>query len=879
MLGKFIEELDKRGIPWSIENPTNSLLWCLYFFLFAIVHGEWVDCHACAFGGARKKLTTFLVSDAVLFKSLNRFCPGDHEHEEWGYDHATSTFNAAKEAEYPDDMCRTYANIVLDIAQRRGLFVNDFNAKSVATGPQQQKRGRRVPQLIAEFLWTKTVLVQHVPAVDHKKMLIKPFLDFPAGCKLLRTEANKGNEGNLTLCVFGCYRSQQQFVDVARQLWHPYDELKNLPDAMIKCLFWYLSSAPADITKYRVEGIHKLQKLNAALTTLETNLHQQMNRDVARVLQGKNVLLMRQTAEDMKWPDMKLFDEMTDGFTFTGILVLVAFSNLRPAILGRLKLTASDELLSELVQVTEKEKSQGWLEGPFDTDGVTKMLGAEWLPVRRFGVKQKAKVRPIDDFRENNLNQTFGSVERPELRTMDHVLWSLVVLAQHLTFHERMVFRLSDGSVLEGEVHSEWKRLKPSFKVTCVDLQSAYKQLATHPSEQKRTVVTLWDKDSGKPMCYVSRVLPFGASASVHHFLRVSSFLHAAGLHVGLCWATYFDDFAVLTHECHEKSALNTALSLFEIFGFRYSQDKLLPFDKKTELLGVELDLTNVDSGFIKVRNKQSRVDETVGFLEKILDDGAFLASEMPSKLGKLQYAEAQLWGRCGRLALADIRELANSGMGRMQLDHSTCRAIGLLKDKLKTGKPKTLRISRKERPVLVFTDGSLEYENGEPVASIGGVCIEPNGAVQVFGASVPMELLNIWMEDGEKEHAIGLVELYAVLVALHTWQVELQQNRLLIFVDNWPVVDALVKGVSGQSTWRDLLMTYEMLDERIQPLAWVARVPSSSNPADPPSRGTLVGLEFLMPFNVCQCKCPVMQRELQQIVNGELKQKGEVQM
>lgn len=145
VLGKFIEELHTRGIPWSVENPTNSLMWNLHYFLFAIVHGEWVDCHACAFGSTRKKLTTFLVSDGAIFQPLQRFCPGDHEHEPWGYDHDTSTFNTAKEAEYPDGMCDTYASIVQHIIDSLGVKPEDFMKKSTATAPQVQRRGRRVP--------------------------------------------------------------------------------------------------------------------------------------------------------------------------------------------------------------------------------------------------------------------------------------------------------------------------------------------------------------------------------------------------------------------------------------------------------------------------------------------------------------------------------------------------------------------------------------------------------------------------------------------------------------------------------------------------------------------------------------------------------------
>ena len=886
VLGRLVEESHKRNIPWSIENPTNSLMWSLKFFLFAIIHGEWIHCHACAFGSTRKKLTTFLVSDAALYEPLQRFCPGNHEHEAWGFDHATSTFNTAKEAEYPDGMCRTYADIVQQIVLQRGLHVHDFNGKPTAAAPQVQKRGRKVPQLVSEFLWTKAVLVRNIPNVDNKKCLTQPHGDIPKGCKLLRTEANKGKDGDLTLCVFGCFRTMQQFVDVSRQIWHPYDELKNLPDSLVRTLFWYLTTAPSAITKHRINCLTRWRTTEAKLRSLESELHGQMSEPVACVLRGKNILLMRQVAEEMNWPDVNLFDEMTQGFELTGnfsacgifkpqvniptLSVAQLKQNtkfLRPTILGRMRLTEASELQTELMEVTEMEKSKGWLEGPFTAEEITNKYGHDWLPVRRFGVKQKNKTRPIDDFRENTLNQTFGSVERPELRTMDHVLWALAVLAQYLTFHEHMQFKLSDGSTLDGDVHDEWKRLRPIFKTTCVDLQSAYKQLAVHPDEHHRTVVTLWDNQKRKPVCYTSKVLPFGASASVHHFLRVSSFLQAAGLHMGLCWAAYFDDYALLTHECHEKSSLHAALELFDVFGFLYSKDKLAGFSDCTELLGVELNLQSVDSGHIKVQNKQSRIEETVQFLDKMIEERYIAVDQMPSKLGKLQYAEAQLWGRAGRLALVDIRHAASLGKVTVELDGRACKAVELLRSKLLSGRPRTISVSKKKMPVVIFTDGSLEYDNGKHVTGIGGVCILPSGHVEIFGAAVPQEILDDWTENDDKDHVIGLIELYAVLTALHTWSRHITLERVVVFVDNWPAVDALVKGVSTQRTWRDLLMTFETLDEKQQSLHWFARVPSSSNPADPPSRGTLSGLDFLKPFVVCESFCPVTNKPLMQIV------------
>ena len=94
-----------------------------------MVHGEWINCHACAFGSSRKKLTTFLVSDADLYKSLEKYCPGDHDHEPWGFDPIAATFNTAKEAEYPDGMCRTFADIVQSIVAQKGLHVDDFHVQ------------------------------------------------------------------------------------------------------------------------------------------------------------------------------------------------------------------------------------------------------------------------------------------------------------------------------------------------------------------------------------------------------------------------------------------------------------------------------------------------------------------------------------------------------------------------------------------------------------------------------------------------------------------------------------------------------------------------------------------------------------------------------
>ena len=101
-LGLLVETLERLQIPWTIENPTNSFLWDLPDFAFAMAHGNKHDCHACAFGSSRKKLTSFL-SDRDEFAALSKFCHevAPHDHEGWGYDQVQQCFNTARRRNTP----------------------------------------------------------------------------------------------------------------------------------------------------------------------------------------------------------------------------------------------------------------------------------------------------------------------------------------------------------------------------------------------------------------------------------------------------------------------------------------------------------------------------------------------------------------------------------------------------------------------------------------------------------------------------------------------------------------------------------------------------------------------------------------------------------
>lgn len=214
-------------------------------------------------------------------------------------------------------------------------------------------------------------------------------------------------------------------------------------------------------------------------------------------------------------------------------------------------------------------------------------------------------------------------------------------------------------------------------------------------------------------------------------------------------------------------------------------------------------------------------------------------------------------WGRAGKLALADLRELGHTSPALVRLDDTQVRAFDILKERLRAGKPKAFIADEIQKPALLFTDGALEYDGDELCPTIGAVCIFLDGSTEVFGSEVPKAVLDVWRKGG-KTHVIGLVELYACVLSLVHWKTRFSSRRVIMFVDNWPALDVIVKGTSLQEDRRKLLLLLEGPDEDSF-LLWVARVPSSSNVSDHPSRGSLAELSFLRPFTCVNPTCPML--------------------
>ena len=450
---------------------------------------------------------------------------------------------------------------------------------------------------------------------------------------------------------------------------------------------------------------------------------------VASVLKGKRLLLLERIASSLCWPDKTIHRDLRQGFKLSGevpptgifepdvkppVSSVAEFWDaaeiLKTQLWSRIATSGELEFSHPLWEITLEEadpsKGKSWLKGPYSYEQLESTYEGKWMPCRRFAVWQN-KWRPIDDLSENGLNSTFGCHEKVPLRALDEVIWTCAQIMRAAQARGDICLDLADGSMLRGQLHPFWEskgRVRPL--TTTFDLQSAYKQLPLHPAEQSTAVISLRDPSSGKPAGFICHVLPFGGSASVLHFNRVSSLLQRIAWELCIQASLYYDDYPTVSPAGLADNSFSTFKAMMALLGFRLSEDKQLPFRPETETLGVVLDTSSADLGEVLVCNKPSRAKANAEALSGIIASGSVKPRELPSMLGRLQFAEAQVLGRLGRLALHDLRELERSKCANVSLAKRHLEALALLKERMTGGRPRRIPVTVTCQPVLVFTGG-----------------------------------------------------------------------------------------------------------------------------------------------------------------------------
>eukprot|EP00438_Fugacium_kawagutii_P017954 Skav227888 [mRNA] locus=scaffold3865:39733:41610:- [translate_table: standard] len=585
-----------------------------------------------------------------------------------------------------------------------------------------------------------------------------------------------------------------------------------------------LSQSHESIARERTAELRRWAMLVTDLKDREEQLRSSMSQRRSEVLKDKKLALFERLISESNHQDVNLIEDLTRGFDLTGELpksgvfdrhlrpAKVSCDNLRTyakvsrdSVLKTVGSSGEDELGRGLWEATLKEVSKGFLESPVEPES----MPPDSLLTKRCPVRQKNKIRPIDDYKANMVNQSVTQTEGVTIHTIDHIA-------------SMVAYWLRGSSALSG---------RSELVAKCWDFSDACKQIPLSDEAcQRDAFLAVYCPDSRK--VFRQKVLPFGSLASVTAFLRVSLALWAVGnSRLKLAWSAYLDDFSSL---CEKASAKHTDVcisAMFSFLGWKLSEDKLIPFDSVCKVLGVRLDLNNAKFGIVKVANTPERVEELVEELSHIVQENRLSRKDGEKLRGRLQLARSQLFGRSLRKYLTELNNHGSSG--RKMLSEGTKSALCKLMEAVTKIHPREVARGLSDH-VHIYVDASFEPGG---YSGIGGLCVNSDGSLHsFFSEAVPKDLLCL-VEKGDKETIILELEMVALLVAATLWRDVLRSKRTVFFTDNEPVRKSLIRGYSQNHFVSCLMEAFYLIEEEVHCQVWRERVPSQSNPADEPSR------------------------------------------
>eukprot|EP00971_Amphidinium_carterae_P114468 2268135-Amphidinium_carterae.1 len=166
--------------------------------------------------------------------------------------------------------------------------------------------------------------------------------------------------------------------------------------------------------------------------------------------------------------------------------------------------------------------------GPYtDLSQVEAVVGRDFVLNRRFPLRQRTKLRPIDDYSESNVNAAYATPFKLDFTDVDTLAVAVGLIADLVTGARREV-TLRDGSIRAVRVHRAW--MSEEWLGQTLDLAHAYKQLGVKPSARWTSVGGIFSPYTKGAEYFIQSTLPFGAGAAVDGFNRASRSLWMIGV-------------------------------------------------------------------------------------------------------------------------------------------------------------------------------------------------------------------------------------------------------------------------------------------------------------------------------------------------------------
>ena len=622
----------------------------------------------------------------------------------------------------------------------------------------------------------------------------------------------------------------KNFVEQAVQKGHPRAFGSLLPEVLQDSVNQNLSMSSAEIAEVRAQWFKKWVQCAQSLLSQEAEFKKSLAPHLQHILQPKRLLLLKEIIETEGYPDKGVFEELAFGTELTGCVphTDVFDPSFKPALLTTEELAEQAESSNKAIfrsvrssgdaevdavvfQKTLEERDAGWLRGPVPFNE----LGKGCVLSRRFGLKQPNKVRLIDDLSKSNINSTVQTPESPRPHSTD------VVASMAL-------------AVLLGA--SKSKVLGKTF-----DLKSAYRQLGIHPNSLSCSYIACFDPEARQPAVFQMLAVPFGGSRSVYSFLRIVRLIWwIACKCLAVMWSNFYDDFVTLSFEEDAERTSATVELLFNLLGWHFAQDgdKALPFGPSFGALGIQIDLSGFERGFMEFSNTDRRKADLKELVLTIVETGMLSHADALKLRGRLQFADGQLFGRLGKLCLKEITDHAFAFTGS-KISARLRQLLLLFQSQLLDGPPRKI-CGVSASCFYIFTDACFEPGRSDWKCGLGGLIYDAGGAaIQAFSFCLTSSQIDL-LGAAVKKTIIFEAELLALIVAFVLWKNIINSAPVVFYIDNNSARDVAISACSRSKLIAGLVEQLLRVEDLSACFCWFARVPSPSNPADDLSRGEI---------------------------------------
>ena len=248
-------------------------------------------------------------------------------------------FPATAQAEYAVELCSELAKCLAKFLLLKGTkFVDTNLSQQTMMAPRQLRHhGRKqLPPLLAEY-WLVCDFAQqfqhckqltYLPPTCEKGgvIVIQQDDNFSRACKSLEEQyscllgavfaATCSSDG--VQQWFGVLRKPGQTVKATLNVKHLMDLQIPLPDLLLRAIATVLGLGPSVVTERRAWHCNRILQRIEELEAKERELHDELHRQVRSVLKGKRLLIWRELMVETGYPDLEIFDEVTEGIKLVG---------------------------------------------------------------------------------------------------------------------------------------------------------------------------------------------------------------------------------------------------------------------------------------------------------------------------------------------------------------------------------------------------------------------------------------------------------------------------------------------------------------------------------------------------------------------------------